>query len=210
MRRITIFAALVATAALVVAGPAAAKPGKGPAGPGHGPRCAADEHDPPTAESVAAHVDAAYAAIGAFGDAAAIPDDEAARAALREYARESKQAICESKRVEGPPPSVDSLETLGDMHVAALTAFDAAFEAASDTLKRPLRRAIVHEKRSCEKVIRVLGRIAESASPEEQARIEALVAEYEAACDAVEIPAGARPERPHRPERPDRPGGDGG
>ncbi len=184
MRRITITAALVACAALAVAGPAAARPGHGP---GMGPRCAVD-HDPPTAESVAGHVDAAYAAIDAFNAAVAAADDDAAVAALRTYGRESKLAICESKRVDGPPPEIDSLETLGDMHVAALTAFDAAYETASDALKRPLRRAIVHEKRSCEQVIKVLGRIAEDATPEEQARIDALVASYEAACDAVEVP----------------------
>ena len=100
MRRITILAALVACAALAVAGPAAAKPGKGPGGPGHGPRCAADEHDPPTAESVQGHVDDAYAAIDAFNAAVAVPDDEAAAEALRAYATESKQAICELKRLE--------------------------------------------------------------------------------------------------------------
>ena len=207
MRRITILAALVACAALAVAGPAAAKPGKGPGGPGHGPRCAPD-HDPVTAESVQGHVDAAYAAIDAFKAAVAVPDDEAAKAALRTYGAESKLAICELKRLEGPPPSIDGLETLGDMHVAALTAFDAAYDAASDELKRPLRRAIGGEKRSCEKVVHVLGRLAEDATPEEQARIEALIAEYEAACDAVEAPEGSRPDRPDRP--PHRPGGDVG
>ena len=210
MRRITILAALVACAALVVAGPAAAKPGKGPGGPGHGPRCAPD-HDPVTAESVQGHVDAAYAAIDAFNAAVAVPDDEAAIAAMRTYGAESKLAICELKRLEGPPPSIDGLETLGDMHVAALTAFDAAYETASDELKRPLRRAIVHEKRSCEKVVRVLTRLAEGATPEDQARIAALVAEYEAACDAVEVPEGSRPDRPHRPDRPPHgPAGPGG
>jgi len=206
MRRITIFAALVACAALAVAVPAAAKPGKGPGGPGHGPRCSLDEHDPPTAESVQGHLDAAYAAVDAFNAAVGVPDDEAAAAALRDYAAESKQAICEAKRVDGRPPSIDGLEQLGDMHVAALTAFGAAYETAGDELKRPLRRAIVHEKRSCEKVVKTLTRIGESATLEEQARIDGLVAEYEAACDAVEVPEGDRPERPDPPAPP---GGEG-
>lgn len=187
MRRITTLAALVACAALALAGTAAAKPGKGPGGQGHGPRCAVD-HDPVTVESVQGHVDAAYAAIDGFSAAAAVPDDEAAKEALRSYRAESKLAICEQKRLEGRPPSIDGLELLGDMHVAALTAFGAAHNTASDELKRSLHRAIVGEKRSCEKVVHVLGRLAEDATAEDQARIDALVAEYEAACDAVEAP----------------------
>ena len=189
MRRITIAMALVACAALALAGPAGARPGHGP---GHGPRCAVD-HDPPTAESVQGHVDAAHAAIAGFDAAVAVPDDDAALAAMRTYVRESKLAICESKRVDGPPPEIGTLELLGDMHVDALDSYGAAYDAAGDELKRAIRRGIVHEKRSCEKVIRVLTRLGESATPEEQARIDALVAEYEAACDAVEVPAGARP-----------------
>ena len=139
-------------------------------------------------------------------------DDAAATQALRDYAAQSKLAICESKKVDGPPPEIDSLETLGDMHVAALTAFDAAYDTAGDELKRSLRRAIVGEKRSCEKVVKVLVRMSESGelSADDQTRVDALVAEYEAACDAVELPEGSRPERPDRPERPERPGPGGG
>jgi hypothetical protein len=204
MRRLMIATALVACGALALASPVMAKPGHGP---GKGPRCAVD-HDSPTAETVAGHVDAAYAAIDAFNAAVAVPDDEAATQALRDYAAQSKLAICESKQVDGPPPEIDTLETLGDMHVAALTAFDAAYDTASDELQRALRRAIVHEKRSCEKVTKVLGRMSESGelTPDEQTRVDALVAEYEAACGAVELPEGSRPERPDRPHRP---GGDG-
>jgi hypothetical protein len=203
MRRLMITAALVACGALALAGPAAAKPGHGP---GKGPRCAVD-HETPSAETVAEHVTNAYAAIEAFNAAVAVPDDAAAAGALRDYAAESKLAICESKKVDGPPPEIDTLEALGDMHVAALTAFDAAYDTASADLQRPLRRAIVHEKRSCEKVVKVLGRMSDSGelTPEDQTRVDALIAEYEAACDAVEVPAGAGPERPERPERPDRP-----
>ena len=206
MKRMMFALALVACAALAIAGPAAAKPGKGPGGPG-GPRCATD-HDEPTAETVAGHVANAYAAVDAFNAAVAVPDDEAAIQALRTYGSESRSAICESKKVDGPPPEIDTLETLGDMHVAALTAFDAAWDGASDELKRPLRRAIVHEKRGCEKVTKVLTRMSESGelTPEDQTRVDALIAEYEAACDAVEVPAGDRPDRPDRPDKPDRPG----
>ena len=203
MRRITIAIALVACAALAVASPAAARPGHGhgPGGPG-GPRCETD-HETPTAETVAEHVANAYAAVDAFNAAVAVPDDEAAAAALRTYATESRYAICESKKVDGPPPEIDSLETLGDMHVYALTAYGAAFDAAGDALKRPLRRAIVREKRSCGKVIHVLTRMgsSEDTTPEDKARIDALVAEYTSACRAVDVPGG-----PDRPDRPDRPG----
>ncbi len=150
MKRITTAIALVACASLAVASPAAAKPGHGhgPGGPG-GPRCETD-HATPTADTVAGHVANAYAAIDAFNAAVAVPDDAAAAEALRTYSSEARSAICESKQVDGPPPSIDSLETLGDMHVAALTAYGAAFDAASDELKRAVRRAIIHEKRSCE------------------------------------------------------------
>ena len=206
MKRITTALALVALAALAVASPATARPGHGHGGPG-GPRCATD-HVTPTAETVAGHVDAAYAAIDAFNTAVAVPDDAAATEALRTYGRESRAAVCESKKLEAGAPTIDSLETLGDMHVTALTSFDAAFDTASAELQRPLRRAIVGEKRSCEKVVHVLERLAETATPEDQARIAALVAPYEAACDADDVPAGGRPDRPHRPGH--GPGGPGG
>ena len=122
MRRLMTVTALVACGALTLAGPVAAKPGHGP---GKGPRCAVD-HETPTADTVAEHVAAAGAAVDAFEAAVAAADDEAAAQALRDYTAQSKLAICESKKVDGPPPEIDSLETLGDMHVAALTAFDAA------------------------------------------------------------------------------------
>lgn len=210
MRRISIAVALVASAALALAGPASAKPGGHGPGSGHGHghgRCATD-HDTPSVETVAGHVDAANAALAAFNDAVTAGDDDAAKAAMRTYRRERRQAICETRKVNDGTPTIGSLETLGDLHVAALTTFDGAYEAASDELKRPLGRAIRGEKRGCSKVVRVLERISESATEEEQAEIEALVASYEAACDAVEVPEGAK--RPGRPGNGSRPGNGGG
>ena len=192
MRSIGALAAVTAILSLALAPSVGARPDTGP-------RCAAD-HDPPTAGTVAEHVRGAHRALGALQRAVAAGDDDAALGALRRYGRESSLATCESKLVDRPPPELATLTTLGDMHVAGLRTFDGVFDRAGDAVKRPLRRAIVHEKRACGEVIRVLLRLAASAPPEKPARSAARARESRAAGGAVVGRAG-----PGRP--PLRPGG---